>query len=96
MACLTYFLTYFTPVTKSPYHYNSTDYRQVYTESETQILEQGVRLETQRLLGRWKTIYLGCLTGNPEIVGEIQISKLAFRMETQILIVISSPASIGQ
>ena len=63
--------------------------------AETQILEQAFRLETQQLSGRWKTLYLGFLTGNPEIVAEIQISKLAFRTETQILIVISSPACLS-
>ncbi len=58
---------------------------------ETRFLDQGFRLETQDLSG-WRTaLDLGFLTGNPEIAGEIQILRQVFRMETQILIVISSP-----
>ncbi len=37
------------------------------------------------------TLGMGFLTGNPEIAGEIQIVRQVFQMETQILIVISSP-----
>ncbi len=59
--------------------------------TETQILEQVFRLETQGLWGWWKTLYLGFLTGNQETVREIQILGQVFRTETQILIVISSP-----
>ena len=58
---------------------------------ETQFLDQGFRPETQELSGRRTALNLGFLTGNPEIAGEIQILRQVFRMETQILIVISSP-----
>ncbi len=36
---------------------------------------------------------LGFLTGNPEVAVEIEILRENFRMETQILVVISSPES---
>ena len=57
--------------------------------TETQFLEQGFRTENQE---GWTTFNLCFLTGNPEIAEEIQILRQVFRMETQILIVISSPA----
>ncbi len=41
--------------------------------TETQFLEQVFRLETQEFSVRWTTLKLESLTGNPEIVGEIQI-----------------------
>ncbi len=59
--------------------------------TETQILKQGFRLETQGLSNTWTTFNLDFLTGNPEFAGEIQILRRVFRTETQILIVISSP-----
>ncbi len=40
---------------------------------------------------RRTALNLGFLTGNPEIDGEIQTLRQVFRMETQILNVISSP-----
>ena len=58
---------------------------------ETHILEQGFRAETQRLSVRWTTLNLDFLIGKSEIVGEIQSLGQVFWMETQILIVISSP-----
>ena len=61
--------------------------------TETQFLDQGFRLETQELSGRWTAFTLGFLSGNPEIAEEIQILRQVFRIETQILIVISSPVS---
>ena len=59
--------------------------------TETQFLDQGFHPETQELSG-WRTaLNLGFLTGNPEIAMEIQIQTQVFWMETQILILISSP-----
>ncbi len=59
---------------------------------ETQILEQVFQPETQGLCGWWTTLYFGLLTENRETAKEIQFLRQVFRMEIQILIVISSPA----
>ncbi len=56
------------------------------------ILAKVFRPETQEWSG-WRTaLNLGFLIRNPEIAGEIQILRQVFRTETQILIVIPSPA----
>ena len=46
--------------------------------TETQILEQGFRMDTQELSDIWTTFNLDFLTRNPEIAGEIQILRLGF------------------
>ena len=61
--------------------------------TETQFLDQVFRPEIQELSGQRTALNLSFLIGNPEIAGEIQILREVFRMETQILIVISSPAT---
>ncbi len=61
---------------------------------DTQILDQGFRPETQELSGQQTALNLGFLTGNTEMAREIQILRQIFRTETQILIVISSPAYV--
>ncbi len=49
-----------------------------------------------RLTDKYKLVLLGFLTGNPQIAGEIQMPRQDFWMETQILIVISSPVPTHQ
>ena len=61
--------------------------------TETRFLDQGFQLEIQELSCQQTVLYLGFLTGDPEIAVEIQIPRQVFRMETQILILISSPGS---
>ncbi len=59
--------------------------------TEMQFLDQGFRPETLELSGRQTALNLGFQTGKPEIDREIQRLRQVFRIETQILIVISSP-----
>ncbi len=63
--------------------------------TETQCLEQGFRTETKELSGQRTALNLGFLIGKPEIAWEIQRLRQVFRMETQILSIISSPARMG-
>ena len=45
----------------------------------------------REMSGQQTALNLGCLRGNPEIAGEIQLLRQVFRTETQILTEISSP-----
>ena len=59
--------------------------------TDTQILQQGLRSETQVLSGIWATLNLDFPRGIPDIAGKIQIRRQVFRTEIQISIIIPSP-----